>query len=62
MIPAFSAPDDPGSVEQALSATVPMRRYATPEEIAYLMLYLASDESGYCTGASYPIDGGFLAA
>ncbi len=61
-IHASSAPDDPGSVEQALSATVPMRRYATPEEIAYLMLYLASDESGYCTGASYPIDGGFLAA
>ena len=57
-----AAPDAPESVEQALSATVPMRRYATPEEIAYLMLYLASDESGYCTGASYPIDGGFLAA
>ena len=57
-----SAPDDPQSVAQALSATVPLRRYATAEEIAYLMLYLASDESGYCTGASYPIDGGFLAA
>ena len=52
----------PDAVEAALSATVPMRRYATAREIAYLMLYLASDESSYCTGASYPIDGGFLAA
>ena len=56
------APDGPQAFQDAVSATVPMGRYATPEEIAYLMLYLASDESGYCTGSSYPIDGGFLAA
>ncbi len=56
------APEAPQAFQDAVSATVPLGRYATPEEIAYLMLYLASDESGYCTGASYPIDGGFLAA
>jgi len=36
-------------------------RAGTPEEVAYLALYLASDESSYCTGAQFVIDGGHLA-
>ena len=36
-------------------------RMGTPEEVAYLALYLASDESSYCTGAQFVIDGGHLA-
>ena len=36
-------------------------RAGTPEEVAYLALYLASDESSYCTGAQFAIDGGHLA-
>jgi 3alpha(or 20beta)-hydroxysteroid dehydrogenase len=39
----------------------PIKRMGTPEEIAYLALYLASDESSYCTGAQFVIDGGHLA-
>jgi len=39
----------------------PIPRMGTPEEIAYLALYLASDESSYCTGAQFVIDGGHLA-
>ncbi len=35
-----------------------MGRIAQPEEVAYLALYLASDESKYCTGASFVIDNG----
>jgi NAD(P)-dependent dehydrogenase (short-subunit alcohol dehydrogenase family) len=41
---------------------IPMKRYGTNEEVANLALYLASDESSYCSGAMYPIDGGFTAA
>src|SRR4051812_6584205 len=36
-------------------------RFATPEEIAGLVAYLASDEARYITGASFTIDGGFTA-
>jgi 3alpha(or 20beta)-hydroxysteroid dehydrogenase len=36
-------------------------RMGRPEEVAYLALYLASDESSYCTGAQFVIDGGHLA-
>jgi glucose 1-dehydrogenase len=41
-----------------LLAEIPLRRMAKPEEIAGLCVYLASDEGGYVTGASYVIDGG----
>lgn len=39
----------------------PIRRIGRAEEIAGLMVYLASDEASYCTGAVYQIDGGALA-
>jgi 2-keto-3-deoxy-L-fuconate dehydrogenase len=37
----------------------PLGRVGSPEEIAYLALYLASDESGYTTGTAQIIDGGW---
>lgn len=40
---------------------VPLGRMASPEEIAPLALFLASDASAYCTGGMYSIDGGLLA-
>ena len=43
-----------------LSKTQPIGRMAKPEEIAYLALYLCSDEAAFITGSDYPIDGGFI--
>ena len=42
-------------------AQQPIPRMGTPEEVADLALFLASDESSYCTGAQFVIDGGHLA-
>tara|TARA_Y200000002_G_C22345563_1_gene522747 strand:- start:268 stop:651 length:384 start_codon:yes stop_codon:yes gene_type:complete len=50
-----------GDLEQVRSAFVarqPMGRIGSPEEIANLAVYLASDESSYTTGAVFAIDGG----
>jgi len=54
----------PGSAEaakEALAASIPMGRYGTPEEIAKVMLFLASDDSAWITGSVYMADGGFTA-
>jgi NAD(P)-dependent dehydrogenase (short-subunit alcohol dehydrogenase family) len=44
---------------EKLSKTQPIGRMAKPEEIAYLALYLCSDEASFITGCDYRIDGGF---
>jgi len=41
--------------------TSPIRRLGTPEDIAQCALYLASDESGFVTGATIVVDGGYTA-
>lgn len=38
---------------------IPLNRVGQPEDVAQLVLFLASDESSYITGAEIPIDGGF---
>ncbi len=51
-----------GNVEEARKAFVarqPMGRLGTAEEVAALAVHLASDESGFTTGAIHIIDGGF---
>jgi len=45
----------------ALVATVPFKRLATPEEIAHVIVFVASADASYMTGASIPVDGGMLA-
>jgi len=40
---------------------IPLGRFGTPEEVAYAVLYLASDESSYTTGSEIIVDGGVLA-
>jgi NAD(P)-dependent dehydrogenase (short-subunit alcohol dehydrogenase family) len=44
--------------KELVLAGMPMGRYATPEEVARLMLFLSSDESSFCTGGVYMVDGG----
>jgi glucose 1-dehydrogenase len=44
----------------ALLANIPLRRMGTPEEVAGLALFLASDDGAYTTGATYVIDGGLM--
>ena len=45
----------------ALVSTVPLKRLATPEEIAHVIVFVASANASYMTGASIPVDGGMLA-
>lgn len=47
------------AMKQAL-AEVPLGRYGTPEEIGYLVAFLASDKASYITGTMIPIDGGMI--
>jgi NAD(P)-dependent dehydrogenase (short-subunit alcohol dehydrogenase family) len=56
------SPADPGAVRNQMIESVALRRYATNEEVAKLTLFLASDESAYCSGGIHTIDGGYTAA
>jgi NAD(P)-dependent dehydrogenase (short-subunit alcohol dehydrogenase family) len=50
-----------GESKAALVSTVPIKRLATPEEIAHVIAFVASAHASYMTGASIPVDGGMLA-
>jgi len=39
-------------------AAIPLQRYATPEEVAGVTVWLSSEQAGYVTGAVIPVDGG----
>jgi NAD(P)-dependent dehydrogenase (short-subunit alcohol dehydrogenase family) len=51
---------DPETYQLTVSR-IPLGRYGAPEEVAYGVLYLASDESSFVTGAELVIDGGWTA-
>ena len=48
----------PEAVRDDFVARQPMGRLGTPEEVAYLALFLASDEASYITGQAHLVDGG----
>ena len=52
---------NPPEAHEALLANVPLGRPGQPEEVAKLVLFLASEESSYVTGAQITVDGGLLA-
>ncbi len=57
-----AAPGDAAAVRASFAARVPLGRYATNEDIAAMATFLVSDDSAYCNGASFVVDGGMLAA
>ena len=51
----------PEKDRRAFAKMVPAKKLGTGEDIAYAVLYLASDEASYVTGTSLVVDGGLLA-
>jgi NAD(P)-dependent dehydrogenase (short-subunit alcohol dehydrogenase family) len=58
MLTRFTSTDEN---KAALVSSVPFKRLATSEEIAHVIVFVASAEASYMTGASIPVDGGMLA-
>ena len=55
-------PGQQDAAHESISSSIPLGRYGQPEDIANLMLFLASEESQYLTGGIYMADGGYSAA
>ncbi|MGB3805805.1 MAG: glucose 1-dehydrogenase [Erythrobacter sp.] len=53
---------DPDATREAFSLAQPIGRMGEPEDIAHLIVYLASDESRFATGAPFIVDGGLSIA
>ena len=58
----FDDVPDREATERRLIDQHPVRRFGTPEDIANMALWLASDESGFASGQFFTVDGGLTAA
>jgi len=54
-------PRGSGSARQKMTATIPMRRYGEPNEVAALVAFLLSDDASYVNGGLYTVDGAAMA-
>lgn len=57
----YAAQPDPAAARAEVTARYPLRRFATPADVANVALFLASDEASYLTGIDIVVDGGLLA-
>jgi NAD(P)-dependent dehydrogenase (short-subunit alcohol dehydrogenase family) len=55
---SLSKAPDPEAARKQRVAEIPLGRLGTPEDVAAMAVYLASDESSWVTGVSLPLDGG----
>jgi 3alpha(or 20beta)-hydroxysteroid dehydrogenase len=57
---AAQAPDDPEGMLAVIAGVAPLARLASPEEVATVALFLASDAASFVNGAAWEVDGGAL--
>lgn len=60
--PMVQAAQMPKEAIDGLLARVPLKRIGRPEEVSAMVIFLASEEASYVTGATFHVDGGWLAA
>ena len=53
--------DNPEATEQAMTASYPVGRLGEPDDVAWMIVYLISDESRFVTGSGLVVDGGYTA-
>jgi 3-oxoacyl-[acyl-carrier protein] reductase len=59
-VPTALTNDLPAELKDATLKAIPLGRWGAPEEIAYAVAFLASDEAGYITGQVLSVDGGMV--
>jgi len=59
-IPTALTNDLPAEIKEATLKSIPLGRWGTPEEVAYAVAFLASDEAAYITAQVLTIDGGLV--
>ena len=57
----FAHQSDPAAARREVTERYPLRRFASPRDVANVALFLASDEASYLTGIDIVVDGGLLA-
>ena len=61
LMPPMAGGSASSETRNSMLANIPMKRVGNREEVAYAVLFLASDEASYITGAELVVDGGFTA-
>jgi 3-oxoacyl-[acyl-carrier protein] reductase len=59
-VPTVLTNDLPAELKDSMMKQIPVGRWAKPEEIAFAVAFLASDEAAYITGQVVSVDGGMM--